>query len=163
MRQRIRNFVKPDEQQDLVFVKCGSEEYQNKINVEIGEDMYRSMHRQIVDFTTLKWANISPTNLDMAVDCWGMCWMFAETKYEFTGLSYGQDLMIRRIIDHLQKPAVFFVTTHATPSEEPVDLALTQVVMYYFNGDYKIPNGARDLKECCDIFMEKFTNWRRPE
>jgi hypothetical protein len=125
------------------------------------------MYRQIIDFEGLKWSNISPTDIDMAVDGWGEVWIFTETKFgidDVSELNYGQRKFIERLCDDLTaigREAICYISKHTTPNEERVRLAETKVVGYYYKGDWRAGTG-RTVKQHADDFMQNHSHWSRP-
>ena len=73
----------------------------------------RPRRLQCLDFSALRWGNITPTDLDLALDFnHGEYFVFGEFKLGATQLPSGQREHIESLCEAIAKPAVAFIAEH---------------------------------------------------
>jgi len=71
--------------------------------------------QQIIDFSGLRYGNITPTDIDGAIEYKNKAYIFLEYKYGNTELPYGQRLAIKRLVqdaDAAGKASIAIVASH---------------------------------------------------
>jgi hypothetical protein len=117
----------------------------------------REFKRQIVDFSGIRFGNITPTDLDAFMDFGNRLFVFVETKFNGASMPYGQRLAIERLCDACNTPpdrySVAFITSHH--SEGDIDFANTVVTEYRWQGKWIKPNNKdKTLYDGIVIFRE---------
>ena len=101
--------------------------------MERGRIVNRDRAKQLRDFSGLKFGKITPTDIDMSMDFSGQVFIFAETKYKDTELTYGQRKHLEYLVEANKYPAVAYITEHENPPEIDIDMANTVVRAKYTN------------------------------
>lgn len=71
-----------------------------------GKITYRERARQIIDFSGLKYQNITPTDIDGFLDFGNVAFVDFELKYDGAPVSYGQRLALERRCDSAQRAGI---------------------------------------------------------
>ena len=116
--------------------------------------------QQINDFSGVRIGNITPTDLDGAIDYHGKAFIFIEVKLIGKELPFGQKLFLERIIDAISdngKYAVAFVIEHdvqdVTQSIPCADCYVREVYLTK-NKKWKKPCKKRTLKNMLNGFID---------
>lgn len=124
-----------------------------------GKIQNRERARQIVDFSGLRYGNITPTDIDGLIEYHDKAVLFMEFKYKDAQVPHGQLLAIARLVTncHLAgKGAAAFICQHNVDDcEKDIDAANTTVrtiILPYYR--IKTSDG-RTLKKATDAFI----NW----
>lgn len=123
--------------------------------MERGAIRDRRFATQVKDYSGMRWGNITPTDIDGAVEFKGKCYVFIEAKYRDAPLPYGQQLALTRIIDDLQKPSILFVCSHECAEHEDIDMAKTTVERFYFRGRWYTLGKPHLLLDLTDRFLRR--------
>lgn len=127
----------------------------------------RERKRQIIDYSGLRYGNITPTDIDGLIEYHGEAYVLIEIKHGDAQMPYGQRLAIQRIVNDLAstgKLACAMVCTHDVDDvTQDVDAASTIVTAIYYNGEW-IDGKGRTLKESTDIVVNHvdgrvFSKW----
>ena len=113
--------------------------------------------RQIVDFDSIKFGNIQPTDIDGVLEYHNKAYILLEFKCGDACLSQGQSIALTRMVDDLSKVkhAVLFVARHRTPVDKTVDAGSCIVTDYYWHGEwYKAEVPLREIMETYIKYME---------
>ena len=106
-----------------------------------GKIQFRERSRQVIDFSGMRFKNITPTDIDGMIDYKGKGFVFYEYKLRDAVMSRGQRLALERVADSIQrkgKKACVLYCSHETDNpEEDIDAANARVVSTYFNGKWK--------------------------
>lgn len=144
--------------------------------VERGQIRNKEYARQIIDFSGLRWNNITPTDIDLvaevagtihgAVEFGGKGFLFYEYKFcddrREIKLQRGQELFLTRLCDLLIVPSIVVVASHQHPPHEDIDAANAVAERLYFNKTWYTET-FRTVKEVSDSFLEKIINLKQPK
>lgn len=74
---------------------------------------------QGIDFGTFP---AQATDVDAVIHAKGKCWCFLEAKVEGTGITVGQEIFAKQLVEHLGRamPAFFAVANHDTKASEDI-------------------------------------------
>ena len=122
-----------------------------------GKIQYRDRARQIVDFSDIRYKNITPTDIDGFFEKGNKAFVFYEYKLSGVDIPKGQKLALTRLVDVLSsagKAAVLFICRHevSTPDED-IDAANSIVEKIYWNNRWHRGIG-KTVKEHTDKFMQ---------
>lgn len=124
-----------------------------------GAIQYPKRARQIIDFSGLRYGNITPTDIDGFFEVHNNIYFYYEFKYKNANMSIGQYAALLRQVDTDRaagKEAVLIYCKHnIKDTSKAVDAASTPVVKYYYNGKWWSGKG-RTAKEITDKFYEHF-------
>lgn len=111
--------------------------------------------KQIVDFSQIRYKNITPTDTDGGFEIQGKVFVFIELKLDDTPVLLGQKLYLERLCDNLRIPAVTIVAEHQIWDVEEVILAHECIVReYYSNRNWRKPASPLLLQEVIDSFLK---------
>lgn len=119
---------------------------------------FQNIHRakQVIEFSDLRYGNITPTDIDGFFERHNEVFVFFELKKRGAELPSGQKLALTRLVDNLRetgKKAVLFVAVHDVDDcDETVIAADAEVQGIYFNGAWHKAHGKK-LKEMSDRFI----------
>jgi hypothetical protein len=134
----------------------------NYSNENRGIIQNRERARQIIDFSGIRYRNITPTDIDGFFERANEAFVFYELKFNDAEMPTGQKVALERLVDATRaanKKAVLFLCRHEIEdTEKDVDAAKAIVKKFYFNGEWHEGNG-RNLKEYSDAFMK----WAVPD
>lgn len=123
---------------------------------ERGKIRNRDAGKQIIDYSGLRYNNITPTDIDGMIEYKGKAFIFYEFKYGDAPMPLGQKIALTRMVDAIQKggtPAMLILGSHNNPASEDVDAANAVVRAVYWNGAWG--NGCgRTVKEVTDSFLK---------
>ena len=128
----------------------------NYTNENRGKIQDRRRARQIIDFSGLRYGDITPTDIDALIEYHDKAVLFMEFKHRDAELPYGQFLAIARLVTdcHLAgKAAAAFICSHKVDDcLQDIDAAnatVRQVILPYFR---KYKDGRR-VKDAVDAFI----------
>lgn len=134
----------------------------NYTEVNRGIIQNRARARQIIDFSGLRYGNITPTDIDGFFERANEAFVFYEMKYGNAKMPRGQRVALERLVDIVRaanKKAVLFLCRHdVEDTSKDVDASKAIVVGVYFNGEWHDGKG-KTLKEYSDAFMR----WAVPD
>lgn len=117
----------------------------------------RERARQIIDFSGVRYNNITPTDIDGFFEKANTAFVFYELKYGEAEMPRGQEAALTRLVDNLQiagKKAVLFLGRHnVANTQDDVPAADVEITKIYFNGSWVDGNGET-LKTLTDRFMK---------
>ena len=117
----------------------------------------RERARQIIDFSGIRYGNITPTDMDGRFEKQNEAFVFFEMKYGDAEMPRGQKIAFERLVDNLTnagKKAVLFLCRHyVEDANKDVNALETTVDSIYWNGEWHRSKGET-LKNLCDRFME---------
>lgn len=100
----------------------------------------KSKARQIIDFSGLRFGNITPTDIDGCIEYKNKALILFEVKHKGTAIPKGQELALTRIVDNHRaagKEAVLFICEHDVEDwREDIDAATTTVRKFYWNFEW---------------------------
>lgn len=122
----------------------------------------RERARQIIDFSGIRYGNITPTDIDGFFERADEAFVFYELKFHDAEMPMGQKVAFERLVNAVRaanKKAVLFLCRHEVEdSAKDVDAGKAIVQKLYFNGEWHDGDG-RNLKEYSDSFMK----WAVPD
>ena len=129
-----------------------------------GKIQNRERARQIIDFSGIRYGNITPTDIDGMVEYRDKAFLLFEYKFSDNDLPYGQELAFTRLTDCIQKAgkhATFLVCEHmAEDCSLDVDAANAVVRKIYYAGQW-YTDGKRTAKQVTDAFIS-FVDMKAP-
>ena len=110
--------------------------------------LWQDRARQLIDFSTLSWGNIHPTDIDAVMEFDGQKLILMEYKSNGKQSDKGQQLVLQRIADSWCKSspfadAIVLYANHNSKASEVVDGGEATVTQMYWKGrllDYKEGN-----------------------
>lgn len=131
-----------------------------------GQIIDKKRKRQIIDFSQIRYKNITPTDIDWpeiegAFEVKGNVFLFIDMKYKFKDLEFGQRLFFERLAECLTKPAIIVIARHNIENTEDIVPAHECPVIEYLCNKIKIewikPKKDVNCKELCDWFVKKYS------
>lgn len=116
--------------------------------------------QQIIDFRNLRYGNITPTDVDAAIEYKDKAWILIEYKYGDAKLPYGQRLALERLIKDAEiagKEAIAIVAehdVHDTLKSVPGDLCMVREICYKQDYKWRPPKFKCTVKQMVDKFIE---------
>ena len=127
-----------------------------------GKIQFRDRKQQIMDFSGMRYSNVTPTDVDMFFEKTDKAFVFAEIKYGNAKMPDGQKKAMTRLIDALQdsgREAVFFLCRHfVSDTAEDVDVSKSTVVSIYYKREWLEQSQLNTLRESCNDFLRKALN-----
>lgn len=122
-----------------------------------GTIQHRERARQIIDFSGIRYGNITPTDIDGFFEYHNRVFVFCEMKLTGAQLPDGQRMAIERLVDNLDyagKHVVAFVCDHdVEETAQDVVAAETIVRTIYYHGRWHLPTHEKTLKWWIDSFL----------
>lgn len=126
------------------------------IAIERGIIRHRERARQVVDFSGLRFGNITPTDVDGLIEFRNRCFLFIELKHVVKPtLDAGQRMALERLADDLRKPTLVLVALHDTRADEDIDAAEAFLHAYYWLGQWRKPRAVISVREAAEGFFTK--------
>ena len=123
---------------------------------ERGKIRNRDARQQIIDYSGLRYNNITPTDIDGLIEYKGKAFIFYEFKYGDAPMPLGQKIALTRVVDAIQKggtPAILILCSHNHQASEDIDAANATVRAIYWNGSWG--NGCgRTVRDVTDGFLK---------
>ena len=121
------------------------------------KNRYRST--QVIDYTQLRFMNITPTDLDGLIEWKNKCFMLIELKHMINPkIKTGQRLALERLCDAVSKPCIIFHGIHDSYNGDDIRAHDCAVHQFYFKGEWKKPNREYGLLEAIIGFVDKVEN-----
>lgn len=117
-----------------------------------GHIFYRERSLQVKDYSTLRYKNITPTDIDGYFEIKNKVFVFIELKGVNAPFLDGQKLALERLVDSLNKPAILVIGEHNTPVDEDIDVAKCKVWKYRYRRYWH--DDGRTVKEVIDAFLK---------
>lgn len=122
-----------------------------------GKIQYRARKRQLIDFSGVRYGNVTPTDIDGFFELHDNLFVFYEYKYGNVDIPYGQKIAIQRLVKAIAesgREAIAMICRHNVENtDEDIDGANTMVDSYCYNGDW-FYNTNRTVKELTDSFKK---------
>ena len=123
-----------------------------------GKIQNRQYAKQLVDFSGVRYGNITPTDIDGLIEYKDKCFVIYEFKHKNAELPYGQRLALERLANAVSKSGkevVVFICSHDSDSaSSDIYAADTRVVETFYDGKWQHRNGTKTAKESTDSFFE---------
>lgn len=132
------------------------------VEFQRGVIRHRERAKQIVDFSGLRFGNITPTDVDGLIEYRNSCFLFVELKhYSKPVIDMGQRLALERLAVGLIKPTLVLHALHDAPVTDDINAAQAVVHRYYWSGGWHIPPALVTVREAAEGFFEKYGTPRR--
>ena len=122
-----------------------------------GKILYPERRQQIIDFSGLRYGNITPTDCDGIIEYRDQAWVFIEIKYRDTEFPVGQKLMHERLANGLEKAGkktlIILAEHYVDDPKQTINAAECIVRQIYFKGEWLVPKGKHKLKDVVDRFI----------
>ena len=126
--------------------------------MERGKIYNRQRANQVTDFSGMKWNNITPTDIDGALDFGGKIFIYFELKLSDKELPAGQRLHLERLVDNLIRAgcqAYAIVAEHNTDANQDIAAADCLMREFYAGNGWKTPaNEHLRLKDAIDGLLQ---------
>ncbi len=113
---------------------------------------------QLIKFEGMRWNNITPTDIDLAIEARG-AYVFGEFKLEGKSLELGQRLALENIAKDIKpSPCLMFVAEHKTNWQESIIAKECNVVECRWNGRLLTEiqlSKINNVKHVVDAFLFK--------
>lgn len=133
----------------------------NYTNENRGSIQFKNRAKQIIDFSGIRFSNITPTDIDGVIDYHDRAFVFIEMKLDGAEMPYGQQLCLERIVNAIQKSdrdACALLCRHNKRStEEDVQAAETYVERVFWKGSWHGLKRPMTTKEVVESFL-RFTS-----
>ena len=123
-----------------------------------GEIKNRERAKQLRDFTSLCFGNITPTDIDCFIEFGDKLFVIAEAKVEGEELPFGQRLAMERWCDAIGETgrlSAALVVEHNTTPDEDIDFASCPVREYRYECKWNEPIKPVTCREAIDILLSK--------
>lgn len=129
---------------------------------ERGKIINRERAKQLNDFTGLRFGNITPTDIDAAIEYHNQAYVIIEAKVQGNDLPSGQEIALVRMCDDLQfrKPTILIVANHNTPVDTDVDLSTARVAKVRYKGKWIIRDTT--VRELVEKFLSNIDKPNAP-
>lgn len=119
-----------------------------------GQIIYRRRSLQVKDYSTLRYKNITPTDIDGFFEIQGKVFVFIELKVVDIELPHGQTLALERLADNINKPCIIIIADHNVPIDTDIDVANCKVRQYRYQGKWYNIIG-RTVHDVIDSFLRR--------
>ena len=131
-----------------------------------GSIQIRDRARQIIDFSGIRFGNITPTDIDGIIDYHDTAFVLIEMKLVGAEMPYGQRLCIERLVNAIAatgRDACALLCRHnVQDTEQDVKAANAMVEAVYWKKSWHAPIRQMTAKEMIDSFL-RFTRNLRTE
>jgi len=123
-----------------------------------GVIQFKQRAKQIIDFSGLRFKNITPTDVDGMIEYQDKGFVFYEYKLRDAQMSRGQRLALERLARNNEtagKRSTVLVCSHTTDDpKQSVDAASAKVVELYYNGKWEKPSKSLSAFEVTQRFIK---------
>ena len=124
-----------------------------------GEINNRIRAKQLRDYSSLRFGNITPTDIDGLIEYHGKGYVVLELKLRDAQIQYGQKLALERLTDDLQragKLTLCIIASHQCDNPEAdIDVGSSIVTEYRFKRTWCIPKHEYSVKDLIMLFLER--------
>ena len=120
---------------------------------------HRARAKQIIDFSGLRFGNITPTDIDGLIEYHDKCFLFVELKHSNKNrcdLDVGQRLALERLCNSLNKPALLLHAIHSEPVQNDIQAGACYVYQYFWKREWILTKHFITVKEAAEGFFKKF-------
>lgn len=143
-----------------------------------GEVYNEDRNRQLVDYTGLRYGNITPTDIDLvqrdsrepfgvrgAMDFAGKSFVYFEFKMEGAAFLNGQRWHLEATCDVIAcvVPCIVILARHTAPLHLKIPAAACVVEKVRIDGEWKIPTRQLTVREAVDAFLNSVDKRRHSE
>ena len=125
-----------------------------------GSIQFRERRKQIIDFSGLRYGNITPTDCDGFIEYQNKAYVLFEIKYRDAKVPHGQSLALTRSVDDYVsagKKALLIIAQHEVDDpNQDINAAKCSVRDFYFKGKWHKPKDSITLKDAIDKFITYF-------
>lgn len=126
--------------------------------MERGKIRNRNIASQIRDFTGLKFANVTPTDIDGFIEFNNCIYILIETKYQIDDIPEGQERALVNLIDTIfesSKKGLLIIAIHNNPSEEDILFHKCIVSRYRSRKNWYKPKKRQTVKDIINLYLKK--------
>jgi len=120
----------------------------------------RARARQLRDFSSLRYGNITATDVDGLIEYHDRGYIILELKLNNIPLPYGQKLALERLTDDLNRASkvtiCIIASHHVSDPNDDIDAANCCVIEYRFKGKWQSPPRYCTVKEFTRDFIAKY-------
>ena len=108
--------------------------------------------RQQVRWPSMRWGNITPTDIDGALDFGDKLYIFFEVKHISSHLNTGQRLLLERLCHRINKSGAVSVALVAQHYNDHEHVILEKCILdeYWYLGEWQKPKGIITIEDCVD-------------
>lgn len=132
-------------------------------NFNRGKIQNKDRARQIIDFSGIRYGNITPTDIDGLIEYQNKAYIWFEYKLRGARFPDGQKIALERLANDLQKsgkPVIVILAEHNQKNcEKDIDAA-NSICKYFYIGNRWYPEKILSAKRVADIFI-RFIDRRR--
>lgn len=113
---------------------------------------------QLISFVGLQFGNITPSDIDAALDFGGRAFVYIEVKYDDTPILRGQELLLERLCNIAEKanvPAIAILAKHNI-DVGMVMLAEAKVVRIYWRGKWQVSAEGKSVRKAVEQFHAQY-------
>ena len=133
-------------------------DFESLFGSQRGKINNRERAKQIVDFSGIRFENITPTDIDGLIEFHGKYWIWIELKHGDAEIPFGQRLAFERLADNLEKvgkPTIFIISSHEQDDpEKDIDCANSIVREYRSRNVWHTPQKQITTIELIKKFLE---------
>lgn len=116
--------------------------------------------KQWIDFSSLSWGKIHPSDIDAVLEFGGKKLVLIELKTEDKQADRGQQLLLERLADNWKSNSgkdslVIYASHHEMDTDEDVDLGMAEVTSVYWKGEYIELHNYRTVKSVVEGFARE--------
>lgn len=127
-------------------------------DVNRGKILNRERKKQIIDFSSLQFGTITPTDIDGYIEYHNKGFVFFEYKLQDAEMPKGQALALKNIVDAIQRggrEAVLFLCRHdVIDTEKDIVAGEAKVIKSYRNGNWIKQDGSKTAREMTELFID---------
>jgi len=113
--------------------------------------------RQQVRWPSMRWGNITPTDIDGALDFSDRLYIFFEVKHISSHLNTGQRLLLERMCKRINDSGAVSVALVAQHYEDIDHVILENCILdeYWYFGEWHKPRDIVTIERCVDTLYTK--------
>jgi len=128
------------------------------MSFERGKIKHKGRRQQIIDWSGIRYNNITCSDIDGGFDIRGNIFVFCDIKLENAPFENGERWYYEALVNNLKKPAIAIIARHNIFNiSQEVPAHECRVDQYYIgkSHDWIKPKNTIKLKEAIDIFLNK--------
>ena len=122
-------------------------------NENRGKIQNKAQALQVNDFSSLRFKNITPTDIDGLIDFQNKKFVLIEIKYKDALLPFGQKLALERLCDNSKKDTILMVGSHTSETGD-IDVGGCILREYRYKRAWKVYPEKITIKEAIKRFLK---------
>jgi len=122
-------------------------------NENRGKIQNKAQALQVNDFSSLRFKNITPTDIDGFIDFQNKKFVLIEIKYKDALLPFGQKLALERLCDNSKKDTILMVGSHTSETGD-IDVGGCILREYRYKRAWKVYPEKITIKEAIKRFLK---------